>query len=181
MNENGYVVNPNPAPVSNHASKKRRAGNTKLVVVLIILIILLIGALAGSIYLLKKEKDKIADPTTVATEELARMKEKIGKHIVLPFDKEAQLATVLDVKKLQEENAEFYKNAKNGDKLLIYKDRAILYDPIKDIILNVAPVVDTGSNTTTDTNTNTTTDSTVTTTPTVTVNVSPTNTVVPTK
>lgn len=38
------------------------------------------------------------------------------------------------------EEALFYTNAKNGDKLIIYKQKAIIYDPVNNKLVNVGPV-----------------------------------------
>ncbi len=72
-----------------------------------------------------------------ATEELVA---KVGKLILLPNEKPT-LATVLDAKKLVAEQP-FYAGAENGDQLLVYAkaQKAILYSPSKNILINVGPV-----------------------------------------
>ncbi len=65
--------------------------------------------------------------------------DKVKKHIILSDDVEPTVATIVDVKTLQLRN-EFYKNAKDGDHLIVTPTRAILYDPDKDIIIDVIPV-----------------------------------------
>lgn len=72
-----------------------------------------------------------------ATEELLA---KVGKLIVLPNEKPT-FATVLDAKKLIAEQS-FYVGAENGDQLLIYEkaQKAILYSPSRNILVNVGPV-----------------------------------------
>ena len=52
---------------------------------------------------------------------------------------EPTVATIVDVKKLQAQNA-FYNKAKNGDFLIVTPTRAILYDAAKNKILDVVPV-----------------------------------------
>lgn len=68
-----------------------------------------------------------------------RIIDKVSRHIVLPTDVEPTVATIADVETLRQRNA-FYSKAENGDHLIVTPDRAILYDPDKDIILDVAPV-----------------------------------------
>jgi hypothetical protein len=65
---------------------------------------------------------------------------KVGKLIILP-DEQPTFATVLDAKKLIAEQP-FYAGAENGDQLLIYQkaQKAILYSPTKNILVNVGPV-----------------------------------------
>lgn len=65
--------------------------------------------------------------------------DKVREHIEIPSDVEPTVATIVDVEALRKGN-EFYKNAKNGDHLIVTPTRAILYDPVKDIVLDVVPV-----------------------------------------
>lgn len=64
---------------------------------------------------------------------------KVRKHFVLPVDPEPTVATIVDVEKLREHNA-FYQKAENGYHLVLTSDRAVLYDPKRDMIVDVAPV-----------------------------------------
>ncbi len=64
---------------------------------------------------------------------------KVRKHMDIAATPEPTVATIVDVKKLQEKNA-FYKNAENGDFLIVTSTRAILYSESKDVIIDVAPV-----------------------------------------
>jgi len=65
--------------------------------------------------------------------------DKVRKHIEIPSDIEPTVATIVDVDALKSRN-DFYKLAKNGDHLIVTPTRAILYDPDKDVILDVVPV-----------------------------------------
>ncbi|MBI5357887.1 hypothetical protein HZB74_03515 [Candidatus Saccharibacteria bacterium] len=60
--------------------------------------------------------------------------------VEVPQGEEPTIATVQDVSKLQ--NQAFFKNAQNGDKVLIYSQakKAILYRPSTDKIIEVGPV-----------------------------------------
>jgi hypothetical protein len=64
----------------------------------------------------------------------------VGRLIVLPTDEQPTIATVSDPEKLR--NEAFFSAAKSGDKVLIYSKakKAILYDPIADKIVEVAPL-----------------------------------------
>lgn len=80
------------------------------------------------------------NPNAKANREMAKQViNKVKRHILLPSDIEPTVATIVDVKALREKNA-FYNKAKNGDNLIVTPDRAILYDPAKDIIIDVVPV-----------------------------------------
>lgn len=81
--------------------------------------------------------------TTEGQQELSQaqideLKNEVGDHIILPKDAEPVVATINNVDELKK-TQDFYKLAKNGDKLLIYQKtkRAIIYRPSEDIIVNV--------------------------------------------
>ncbi len=80
------------------------------------------------------------DPQKVAQEEVQGLVERVGRLIILPEGEEPTIATVSDPQKLQGQS--FFANAKVGDKVLIYTNakKAILYDPVEDRIIEVAPV-----------------------------------------
>ncbi|HEX5429454.1 MAG TPA: hypothetical protein VFX17_00010 [Patescibacteria group bacterium] len=64
----------------------------------------------------------------------------VGRLIVLPDNEQPTVATVTDPSKLG--NQSFFANAKVGDKVLLYAQaqKAILYDPSIDKIVEVAPI-----------------------------------------
>lgn len=66
---------------------------------------------------------------------------KVSKHMFLPENEIPSLATVTDPEKLEAQS--FFANAKKGDKVLIYSKarKAILYDPVADKIVTIAPIV----------------------------------------
>jgi hypothetical protein len=90
-------------------------------------------ALAGYFYYLYQQ-------TNAKANEVESTIEDISRHIKLPEGEVPTLATVADKKKLSEQ--EFFKLAENGDKVLIYKQaqKAILYRPSIDRIIDIAPV-----------------------------------------
>ncbi len=113
---------------------------------LIILIIVVAGA-AGSVYFYnnyqssQEELDKLKkDPNTLAKQESKDLVDKVGKLVELPKGENPTIATVADKSKLAKQP--FFAKAKNGDKVLIYTEakRAILYRPITNKIIEIAPV-----------------------------------------
>jgi hypothetical protein len=105
--------------------------------------IILLTALVPSFYFYQKyqETQKILqNPNAVSQKEIESLITKIGKHIVLPTGEIPTLATVSDINQLK--GQEFFKNAKNGDKVLIYQNakKAILYRPSINRIIEVGPV-----------------------------------------
>jgi|GEM_PF-3359779 cytoskeletal protein RodZ len=72
----------------------------------------------------------------VADEVLNNLKE----HMEIPEDPKPTVATIIDVDRLRE-TSDFYKSAENGDHLILTENRAILFDPNNNIIIDVVPVV----------------------------------------
>lgn len=64
----------------------------------------------------------------------------VGEHMLLPDDETPTLATVSDMHAL--EGQVFFRNAKEGDKVLMYlqAQRAIIYRPSIDKIIEVGPI-----------------------------------------
>ncbi len=112
---------------------------------LIIMALLLI--MAGGAYFgyqkydeVNQEKQRLSDPQEAARQETQRTKEQVAKLIDVPQGEDPTIASVVDASKLS--NQSFFKNAKNGDKVLMYAQakKAILYRPDSNKIIEVAPI-----------------------------------------
>lgn len=64
---------------------------------------------------------------------------EIGKLIFLPDNETPTIATVTEVEKLRI-NQPFFNSAKNGDKIIVYTKKAILYDPVAKKIIDVTAI-----------------------------------------
>jgi len=123
---------------SNNKMEKPKAKLNKVgIIVIIIFVLLLLGAIGSSIYFYRKAN---TNPQQDAAKDLANTVKMVGRLIVLPAGENPTMATVSDPEKLKDQA--FFANAKKGDKVLIYADsrKAILYDPIADKIVEVAPI-----------------------------------------
>lgn len=82
----------------------------------------------------------IKNPNLAVTKQTQQLITQVGKLMELPKDEQPTVATVTDASKLK--GQAFFANAVNGDKVLIYVKarKAILYDPVKNVIVDVAPV-----------------------------------------
>ncbi len=125
---------------NNSTHKKRRL---KILIVFLVFAIL-IGACAWlfiNYNNAQKQVDYLSgltveDVNKKATDELL---EKVGKLILLPEDEQMTISTIQDIERLVEAEP-FFEKAQNGDKVIIYNDRAIIYNPTKNILVNVGPV-----------------------------------------
>ena len=114
--------------------------NLKSSAVLGILVILLLVAIGAGSYFYLQFAELSKNPQKTAQQEVQELVSKVSKLIVLPEGETPTIATVSDPEKLKEQP--FFANAKNGDKVLIYTNakKAILYDPVNNKIVEVAPV-----------------------------------------
>jgi len=73
----------------------------------------------------------------------AKLVKLVSRHVLLPVGEEPKVATIVDIEKLRKDQPVFYENAKNGDRVLIYfiAQKAFIYDPVNDIVINVGPVL----------------------------------------
>ncbi len=60
-------------------------------------------------------------------------------------DEKPTVATVDNAEALRAANQEFYKNAQDGDYLILYPQRAIIYREDESKIINIAPIVNAGT------------------------------------
>lgn len=110
-------------------------------VIITTLVVLLVAA-AGAAYYFYRQAH--IDPAAQAQSELEKTVAQVSRHVVLPQGETPTLATVEDPDKLKDQA--FFANAKRGYKVLIYSQsqKAILYDPTLDRIVEIAPVNITG-------------------------------------
>lgn len=111
---------------------------------LIVLIIIVLAAGAGYFYYkynqANNEAKRLADPKVAATQQVDTLVSQVGKLVELPSGQTPTVATVTDKTKLSSQN--FFKNAENGDKVLIYTQakRAVLYRPSTNKVIEIAPL-----------------------------------------
>jgi hypothetical protein len=65
---------------------------------------------------------------------------QLKKIILLPDNVTPTMAIVMDAKALEKQQPEFFANAKNNDRLIIYPDLVILYDYNANKIIKIGPV-----------------------------------------
>jgi hypothetical protein len=108
-----------------------------------ILTIFALVGISASVYLYRQwnsTKKLLNNPTEATKVEVKDLVSRISKLMILP-NEEPQLATVWEQEKLKDQ--QFFSNAKNGDKILIFvkAQKAVLFRPTNNIIVEVAPLV----------------------------------------
>ncbi|MCX8009199.1 MAG: hypothetical protein N3A54_05900 [Patescibacteria group bacterium] len=111
-------------------------------VILILIICFVIGGLFVSTVYFYQEYQKVKkNPDLIIKQEMKVITDSIQRFMNLPTDEEPTLATVTDKEKLS--GQEFFKNAQNGDKVLLYAKakKAILYRPSTGRVVEFAPLI----------------------------------------
>ncbi len=113
-------------------------------ILFIIFGILFALSLAASFYFYRQyaalSQTPSQDSSQQAQAEVKRLVAALGRLIVLPANEQPTIATVADPDTLRDQP--FFANARKGDKVFIYTNanKAILYSPTEDKIVEVAPI-----------------------------------------
>ena len=112
--------------------------------IIIVLVVITITSLVVAGYFYNEVGRLQANPQTLADDELQKVIAKVGRLVVLPDGEQPTLATVADPEQLKDQP--FFARAKKGDKVLVYNkaQKAILYDPVQDKIIEIAPITSGG-------------------------------------
>lgn len=111
--------------------------------IVILVVALVVFASIPSVYFYNKyqaAEKLLKNPQEVLKTQNSQLLKKIEKHMVLPAGEEPTFATVSDKDKLKDQA--FFEKSENGDKVVIYTKakKAILFRPLLDRIIDVAPV-----------------------------------------
>ena len=127
----------------NKVIKKKKGSNGKMELLKLISSVAILLALGGGIYYVHKNGlpsfMKSASQNQNLTEDqivLAQLK----KIILLPDDITPTMAVVTNADILKKQQPGFFADVKNGDRLILYPDLAIIYDFVANKIIKVGPV-----------------------------------------
>lgn len=121
----------------------RHLSANSLLIVSLILIILAGGGLAYWYLDRASQPDGVSlkdlpEQPQLSPEEIQDILKKVGRHIVLP-EGEPLIATVQDAASLKQVQP-FFGLSEDGDQLLVYPNKAFIYRPDEDKLINVGPV-----------------------------------------
>lgn len=128
--------------------KKEKIGGSKKRIWKLIGIILILIIILGSGYLILwkagyletfKIAKQLQEQKQLSQEDQAVL-DQLKKIIDLPEDATPTMAVINDADLLREEQPGFFEKAKNGDRLIVYPDMAVLYDYEANKIMHVGPV-----------------------------------------
>lgn len=73
--------------------------------------------------------------------------QRVARHILVPTTEQPVIAQIKDLKLVQQNNSDFFRNAEKGDVLLAWSDKTVLYSPRRDRIVAVLSTDDMTSST----------------------------------
>ncbi len=117
----------------------RRRPLTTFIVIVVLSATTLLSA-GAAVYFYLQFQDLSKNPTKPTDNENKNLIARVGKLMVLPVSETPTIATITDLAPFKDQP--FFANAKVGYKVIIYSisKRAILYDPVGDKIVEVAPL-----------------------------------------
>lgn len=104
---------------------------------IILLLIVFVVYSQYKLYRLSRDEKIVPSEITTATTP-AEIIQMLGKHVLLPQG-DPQIAEVKDVEKLRDTQA-FFKNAENGDLIILYPTTIYIYRPSKDIVVSTGDI-----------------------------------------
>jgi hypothetical protein len=115
----------------------------KTIAVTAIIVLLAAGWLyqiQASRQLQKSQTNSVASRQKTTSSEATALRNQVAKVVDLPTNETPTVATVTDVKKLQ--NQAFFAKAQNGDKVLMFAQakQVILFRPASQKIVQIAPI-----------------------------------------
>ena len=136
---------PNGLPETSNSRLNFQPIKNKLPYIIGVFVLLLFGTISTTIYIqyleTKSELSEFkSDPDVLAFKENNDLIDIVGRHVLIPTNIEPTIATVRDSEKLKQQP--FFANVENGDKVIIFPtlERAIVYRPAIDKIIEAAPV-----------------------------------------
>lgn len=129
-------------PKEENIDQESKGGIKKFLLGLLAILILLGLGAGGTYYLAKTRPGLIGLPKNQAETqaEADALVAQVGKLITLPSDEKPTIATIANIDQLKDQP--FFKNAKNGDKVLVYQNanKAIIYRPSENRIIDVGAI-----------------------------------------
>lgn len=116
------------------ASKKSTVRPSLRPVPIFIASLIILALIAGLIVILR-----VAGQSQ-KTKDLQALIEKVGTHLTIKRDEQPMIATVKNEQLVREKNPAFYRDAVNGDRVLLWSDQAVLFRESEDRVVAVLPI-----------------------------------------
>jgi hypothetical protein len=110
----------------------------KFILILVVVAVVMGG---GWYFFTKGQQDFVIKPGEKLTEsQVEQLIARVGRFLVLPSDEQPSVAAISDAQELAQRQS-FYKDAQDGNILIVYSNKAIIYDAVADQLVNVGPIV----------------------------------------
>jgi hypothetical protein len=136
-----------PNPENKIIKKRKVVKNSMSLIMSIVVLIAVVASGFGVFYMnkiglikLPKPAPKVQNQAPALTEDQAVLL-RLKQIMLLPEGVTPNMAVILDVETLKSKQPDFFSNAKNGDRLILYPDMAIIYDVQANKIIKIGPVV----------------------------------------
>ena len=119
---------------------------SKKVLFTVIMVAVMASVIFLSVYYLNADSDidnRRKELARIEEKETTMLVDKIARHTVVPAGK-PNISTVGDANELKTTNS-FFEEVKNGDKVLFFPDRAMIYRPSEDRVVKVGPITSGGN------------------------------------
>lgn len=104
---------------------------------IIALLVIFVAYSQYKLYRLSRDEKIVPSEITTATTPI-QIIQMLGRHVLLP-EGEPQIAEVKDVEKLRDTQA-FFKNAENGDLIILYPTTIYIYRPSMDVVVSTGDI-----------------------------------------
>ncbi len=139
------------AKVTPSIEPPKRVSNKNFFFIAIILVVVLTAFVLMAINAFKKNDGNLAKGgqnvaasqqggQNIKSDDVQGLLNRISQLIIVKSDEQPTVATVQDAEILRQGNPLFYKDAENGDRLLVWSDKAVLYSTKMDKLLAVMPI-----------------------------------------
>ncbi|MBD3250938.1 hypothetical protein GF380_00460, partial [Candidatus Uhrbacteria bacterium] len=132
-----------PKPMYHSSSSKQPTVGRSYLVLIIVIAMGLTAAylLIKGVSVTKSSIEQPAEPQLDTKEQLEAhvdsLIDRVKRHILVNEEESPYVATISNIDLVRSRNPIFYKDAKNGDKVLIWSDKALVYSPELDKLVAV--------------------------------------------
>lgn len=134
------------APSKTSASKSQlplavedASNATRFIPIIIgVLLIVIVGyALTQTSFLSKK----MSTSSQLSQKEIQQLIDRVSAVVQVKTDETPSVATITDISIMKANNPILYRDAQNGDRMLVWTDKAVIYSTTQDKVISVMPMV----------------------------------------
>lgn len=127
--------------MTNKTARTNRTYKKYLIGLISLIGLIVLGVTLYNVSYNNSIRSSLKDSRTLKTEEAIKEAtvSAINQLYELPTDSDVTIGTITNIEELKNKQ-KYFEKAKNGDLLLIYPDKTIIYDPVNKTVVDVANV-----------------------------------------